>query len=66
MTESNDDDTVLGDVMIPHEQAIPDHRAHGKIPKHVNDENLQHRVEQERVEVGAEDYDPDEVPDAEA
>ena len=64
MTES--DEPTLDDVLEPHEQATPDHHAHGKIPAHLNDDELEHRVEQEREAVGQADYDPAEVPDADA
>jgi hypothetical protein len=56
---------TLDDVLEPTEQAIPDHRAHGKIGHRVNDDELERRTEQERVEVGVDDYDPDSVPPAE-
>lgn len=54
----------LDDVQPATEQAIRDRREHGKTPKHLNDEELARRTEQERIEAGLEDYDPDEVPPA--
>jgi hypothetical protein len=65
MTES-DDDVTLEDVFPTAEQAIPDRHAHGKMPKHLNDDALAERTEQERVAAGLEDYDPNTVPDADA
>lgn len=56
----------LDDVMTPTEQAIPDRHEHGKMPGHLNDDELARRTEQERVEAGLDDYDPNDVPDAEA
>jgi hypothetical protein len=52
--------------MAPTEQAIPDRHEHGKMPAHLNDDELARRTEQERVEAGLDDYDPNDVPDAEA
>lgn len=64
MTES-DDDAILEDVFPTDEQAIPDRHAHAKTPKHLNDDALEHRTEQERIAAGVADYDPNQVPDAE-
>jgi hypothetical protein len=50
--------------MTPTEHAYPDHREHGKTPAHLNDDELAHRTEEERVQAGLDDYDPDEVPPA--
>jgi hypothetical protein len=55
---------ALDEVMETTEQATPDHTAHGKMPKHLNDDELQRRTEHERVEAGVDDYDPDDVPPA--
>jgi hypothetical protein len=63
MTENDTPD--LSDVLATHEQATPDHREHAKTPKHLNDEELAHRTEQERIDVGIEEFDPDDVPPAE-
>ena len=54
----------LDEVMTPTEQAVPDHHAHGKTPKHVNDDELERRTEHERVQAGVDDYDPADVPPA--
>ena len=62
MTEP--DEPTLDDVFVPTEGAHPDHREHGKAPAHLNDEELERRTEEERVQAGLEDYDPDEVPPA--
>lgn len=66
MSEPRDEATgpTLDDVIEPEEAAPRDRQEHGKMPPRPNDEELQHRTEQERVEVGLEDYDPDEVPSA--
>jgi hypothetical protein len=63
---SENDTPDLSDVLPTHEQAIPDHREHAKTPKHLNDDELEHRTEQERVDVGIEEFDPGDVPPAEA
>ncbi|MFL6128640.1 MAG: hypothetical protein ACJ73E_06205 [Mycobacteriales bacterium] len=41
-----------------------DRRQHGGIPPRLDDDALAERTEQERVEVGLADYDPDDVPPA--
>jgi hypothetical protein len=41
-----------------------DRREHGGMPLHPDDDDLARRTEQERVEVGVDDYDPDQVPPA--
>lgn len=56
----------LDDVLPVDEQATPNHHEHGKQPKHLNDDELEHRTEQEREKVGAADYVSDEVPSADA
>jgi hypothetical protein len=58
------DEPTLDDVIVPTEDAPRDRSGHGKQPPRLNDEELQRRTEQERVEVGIDDYDPDEVPSA--
>lgn len=58
------DTPTLDDVLPTSEQAIPDHREHGKTGHHLNDEQLEHRTEQERVAAGIDDVDPDEIPSA--
>ena len=54
----------LSDVIEPTEHAIPDRHEHGKMPPHPNDDELARRTEQERIELGLADYDPDDVPSA--
>jgi hypothetical protein len=61
---TDNDEPNLDDVIPVTEQAIPDRREHGKMPAHPNDDELARRTEQERVEVGIDDYDPDDVPPA--
>jgi len=41
-----------------------DHREHGGAPAHLDDDRLARLAEEERVEAGIDDYDPDEVPAA--
>lgn len=64
MTETNEPN--LDDVLPTTEQATPDHHEHGKMPAHPNDDALARRTEQERVAAGIDDFDPDDVPPAEA
>ena len=64
MTSPHDEPT-LDDVLEPTESAPRDRHEHGKMPSHPNDDALAHRTEQERVELGLDDYDPDTVPSAE-
>ncbi len=52
MTE-NHDQPNLDDVIEPTEQIHPDHRAHGKTPKHLDDDELEQRVAIEEDEVDA-------------
>lgn len=59
------DEPTLDDVIEPTEQAPRDRQEHAKAPAHPNDDALEHRTEQERVEVGLEDYDPQNLPSAE-
>lgn len=63
---TQNDEPNLDDVLPVEEHAIPDRREHGKQPAHLNDEELARRTEHERVEVGIDDYDPNEVPPADA
>jgi hypothetical protein len=51
MTNDHDRPT-LDDVMETTETATPHHRDHGKMPKHVDDDDLERRTEEERREVG--------------
>jgi hypothetical protein len=46
------------------EQFRRDRREHGGIPAHLDDDQLARLTEEERVEAGVDDYDPDEVPPA--
>jgi hypothetical protein len=62
--ENATDNPTLDDVIEPTEQAIPDRHEHGKMPAHPNDDELARRTEHERVELGLDDYDPNEVPSA--
>jgi hypothetical protein len=66
MSESNGGPTepTLDDVFSTTESAPRDRSGHGKQPPRLDDDELAHRTEQERVEFGIDDYDPDEVPPA--
>jgi hypothetical protein len=46
------DEPTLDDVMETTEIASPDHRGHGKMPRHLDDDELERRTEEERREVG--------------
>jgi hypothetical protein len=48
MSSANDDPT-LDNVMIPTETVTPDHHEHAKSPKHLNDDELAKRAEQEQA-----------------
>jgi len=41
-----------------------DRREHGGASEHLDDDQLAHLAEEERVDAGLDDYDPDEVPPA--
>ena len=58
------DEPTLDDVLEPTEQAPRDRQEHAKAPAHPDDDVLQHRTEQARVELGLEDYDPQSIPSA--
>jgi hypothetical protein len=45
-------------------QFHPDRHEHGKAPQHLDDDQLAELAEEERVEAGLDDFDPDEVPPA--
>ena len=61
---SQPDEPTIDDVIEPTESAPRDRQEHGGAPDRLSDDWLQHRTEQERVQAGIEDYDPDEVPSA--
>jgi hypothetical protein len=46
------------------EETPRDRREHGKTPPRLDDDELERRTEIERVEVGVDDFDPDDVPPA--
>jgi hypothetical protein len=48
----------------PDEAFRRDRREHSGIPQHIDDDKLARLTEEERVEAGLDDYDPDEVPPA--
>jgi hypothetical protein len=48
----------------PAEQFHRDRHEHGGSPQHLDDDQLARLTEEERVEAGIDDYDPDEVPPA--
>ena len=54
----------LDDVIEPEEKVAKDRREHGKAPDRLNDERLEERTRQERIQAGLDDYDPDKVPPA--
>jgi hypothetical protein len=54
----------LDDVIQPTENAPRDRTGHAKQPPRLSDDELERRTEHERVEVGIDDYDPNEVPSA--
>jgi hypothetical protein len=58
------DTPALDDVIQPTESAPRDRQGHGKQPPRLDDDELQRRAEHERVEVGVDDYDPNEIPSA--
>jgi hypothetical protein len=67
------DDRPTGDDVVEDVMSAPgapevrrDRREHGGggMPGHVDDDALAERTEQERVELGLDDYDPDDVPPA--
>ncbi len=54
----------LDDVMETTEGASRDRHEHGGYSARPNDDLLQRRTEEERVQAGIDDYDPDDVPPA--
>ena len=61
MTEQTPD---LPDEPNEPEQFHRDRREHGGAPDRLDDDQLARLTEEERVEAGVDDYDPDEVPPA--
>jgi hypothetical protein len=49
---------------LPAEMFHRDRREHGGSPRRVDDDKLARLTEEERVEAGVDDFDPDEVPPA--
>ena len=68
MTTGRDD---AEDRELPEEEEEPeaafhrDRRQHGGAAQRLSDDQLARLTEEERVEAGLDDYDPDEVPSAE-
>jgi hypothetical protein len=54
--------TAQDDQDQPDEQFRRDRREHGGAPERLDDDKLARLTEEERVEAGLDDYDPDEVP----
>ncbi len=48
----------------PEQEFHRDRHEHGGAPQHLDDDKLAHEAEEERVEVGLDPYDPDDVPPA--
>lgn len=53
MSTPRENDPEVRDVMVPEEQAHPDHREHAKTPHPVDDDELEARTEHERRQVDA-------------
>jgi hypothetical protein len=66
MTERDPDETELSELREDEPAAAfhRDRREHGGAPERLSDDQLAELTEEERVEAGLEDYDPDEVPPA--
>jgi hypothetical protein len=68
MTTGRDD---ADDPELPDEEEEPDaafhrnRREHGGASQRLSDDQLARLTEEERVEAGVDDYDPDEIPPAE-
>ena len=58
------DEETLDDVLPVTEHPTRDRHEHAKAPDRLNDDELARRTEQERVQAGIDDYDPDDVPPA--
>jgi hypothetical protein len=52
------DQPTLDDVMETTEKASPHHRDHAKTPRHLDDDDLERRTEEERREVGLDEGSP--------
>lgn len=65
-TADENTDDVLGSVMVPEEDALPNptRTGHGKMPEEIDDDDYQKAAEQERVAAGLADYAPSDVPPA--
>jgi hypothetical protein len=65
MTDRHDEPS-LDDVMEPEEDIPPEHRPriHGGMPRKPDDDDLEARVERDRVAAGVADYAPVDVPPA--
>ncbi len=64
MTGPSNDEPDLDDVMDTTENVHRDRHGHGGTPPRLDDDALARRTEEERVEVGVDAYDPDDVPPA--
>lgn len=53
MSTPRENEPEVRDVMVPEEQAHPDHREHAKTPHAVDDDELEARTEHERRQVDA-------------
>jgi hypothetical protein len=62
MSETPEVDDVMSAPGPP--EVTKDRREHGGAPFHLDDDELAGRTEEERVEAGLADYDPDDVPPA--
>lgn len=54
----------MADAARGNEEFHRDRREHGGMPPHPDDDKLARLTEEERVDAGLDDYDPDEVPPA--
>lgn len=63
--QARPDEPTLDDVMEPGTTTPRDRSEHGKAPDRGLDEELEHRVEHERVQAGLADYVEEDVPSAE-
>ena len=48
----------------PEQEFHRDRREHGGAPQRLDDDKLAHEAEEERVDAGLDDYDPEDVPPA--